>query len=155
MRSPTTNQCRKRLVTLVHVGKGKLGLDTDEYRDLLEYATGKTSAATMNVTELEAVLDAMKKLGFVASGAGRGRSLEVRPENIGGATPRQVYYIKGLWALASRAKSEESLRALILRIAGVDDIRFIPKGKASSVILALRDITKKAGYDPDGPRWGR
>jgi hypothetical protein len=62
---------------------------------------------------------------------------------------RQEYYIKGLWALASRAKDEKSLRKIIKRIAKVDDIRFLPRKAASAVILALRDICWKAGINPD------
>ena len=51
--------------------------------------------------------------------------------------------------MASRKKDEKSLRAMIKRIGHVDDIRFLKKTDATNVILALRDITKKAGFDPD------
>jgi len=151
MKSPAVNPRRKRLIQLIHVGRSKIGLADDDYRALLGGATGKSSSADMTVAELETVLQTMRKLGFVASGSGEEKGLTVRPENVGDASPRQIYYIKGLWALASKKKSEESLRAIIKRIAGVDDIRFVPRRSASAVILALRDIAEKAGYDPDGP----
>jgi len=151
MKSLSADPRRKRLIQLIHVARSKIGLADEDYRALLEGATGKSSSADMSLAELDAVLGVMRKLGFVSSGAGDGKSLAVSPENVGGASPRQVYYIKGLWALVSRRKSEESLKAVIKRIAGVDDIRFIPRRSASAVILALRDIAEKAGYDPDGP----
>jgi hypothetical protein len=53
--------------------------------------------------------------------------------------------------LASRKKDETSLRAMIKRIGGVEDIRFLKRTDAQKVILALRDITGKAGYNPDEP----
>jgi len=151
MKSRTADSRRKRLIQLIHVGRSKIGLADDNYRALLEGVTGKSSSADMTVAELETVLQTMRKLGFVAAGSGEEKGLAVRPENVGDASPRQIYYIKGLWALASRKKSEESLKAIIKRIAGVDDIRFVPKRSASAVILALRDIAERAGYDPDGP----
>jgi hypothetical protein len=141
---------RRRLVRLIHVGKGKLGLSDDSYVTILEGATGKTSSTEMTIAELEKVMVAMRAAGFVPTGSSWGRSLSVRPEDIGGATKRQVYYIKGLWALASRTKSEAGLRSIIKRIAGVDDLRFLPRAKASAIILALRDIAVKSGYEPDG-----
>jgi hypothetical protein len=54
--------------------------------------------------------------------------------------------------LASRKKDEASLRAMIKRGDRADDIRFLRKENARKVILALRDICRKAGYNPDGKR---
>jgi hypothetical protein len=69
-------------------------------------------------------------------------------------TARQEYYIRGLWDLASRVKDAASLRAMIRRIAGIDDISFLKKEDAQKVILALREITRAAGRDPDSPPAG-
>jgi hypothetical protein len=38
---------------------------------------------------------------------------------------------------------------MIKRIGKVDNISFLKKADAQKVILALRDITEKAGYNPD------
>lgn len=148
----TTDPRRARLVRLLHVGKSKIGLDDGSYRALLAGVSGKASSTELSVSELEAVLDAMRRLGFVPSGSAPGSSLEVGARTAGGATGRQLRYIKGLWALASRAKSEEALRALVRRVGGVEDLRFLDKWSATKIIQALRDIAVKAGYDPDGPR---
>ena len=64
-------------------------------------------------------------------------------------TAKQEYYIRGLWQLASRVKDEVSLHRMLKRIAGIDDLRFTPKNQATKLILALRDIAAKAGYNPD------
>ncbi|MDR0557353.1 MAG: hypothetical protein LBG43_05730 [Treponema sp.] len=47
-------------------------------------------------------------------------------------------------------QDERSLRRLIKRIGKVDDIRFLERKNAQKLILALRDITEKAGCNPDG-----
>jgi hypothetical protein len=55
-----------------------------------------------------------------------------------------------MWELAARNKSEAALNAFIKRIARVSHIRFLDIHTAQNVILALRDMMEKAGYDPDG-----
>jgi hypothetical protein len=62
---------------------------------------------------------------------------------------RQEYYIRGLWALAGRAKDEKSLRRMVKRIGKTGDIRFLSRQAARAVIPALRDICRKAGFNPD------
>ncbi len=44
---------------------------------------------------------------------------------------------------------EESLNAIILRVGRVIDISHLTVSNASKVILALRDICLKAGFNPD------
>jgi hypothetical protein len=53
--------------------------------------------------------------------------------------------------LASRAKDAKPLDRMVKRIGGVDNIRFLTRLAARKVILALRDIADKAGFDPDAP----
>lgn len=145
-----TGTGRARLVALLHVGRAKLGLSDDGYRALLEGSVGKSSAATMTVPELSAALEAMRTAGFTPSGSGRGRSLAPRPENVGGLTEEEVRYVKGMWALVARVKTEAALNAFVRRLTGVDDIRFVPRSKRLAVIIPLRAMMVKAGYDPDG-----
>jgi hypothetical protein len=44
---------------------------------------------------------------------------------------------------------------LIKRVGEADDIAFLPRRSASAVILALRDICWKAGFNPDSKDGGR
>lgn len=134
---------RCRLIKLIHIGKKKLDLDDEVYRALLLGVTGASSCRDCSLPELEQILAAMKKLGF------RPKHLPVKPLQRGRfCTEAQRSYIKGLWELASREKTERSLRSMIKRIAGVDDLRFLTKPGASKVILALRDIAQKAKFNP-------
>ncbi len=137
---------RTHLVKLIHIAKKELCLEDDVYRAVLFGVVGKTSCSACTIVELNEVFETLKKAGFKIR-----KKLPVQEKQRNHfCTERQRYYIKGLWELASQNKTEKSLSAIIKRIAGVDDLRFLKKEDATKVILALRDIAKQAGYDPDG-----
>jgi len=147
--APLSN--RQNKLAMIHVAKKAVGIPDDAYRHLLEGAAGVRSAAEMEFEgQFKAVMKAFENLGFKGP-AHRGikKTDTRRGRNREFITARQEYYIRGLWDLASRRRSESSLRAMIRRIAGVDDVRFLPLKSAQKVILALRDIAEKAGFDPD------
>jgi hypothetical protein len=85
----------------------------------------------------------MRRNGFEAA------PRRVTPQERGGATLEQLEYIKGMWQKCARNKSEAALHAFVNRIAGVWTLRFLTVHTARKVILALRDMMSKAGFDPD------
>jgi hypothetical protein len=99
----------------------------------------------MTIPQLNQALKVIKNVGFEIQ-----KKLPLRPEDIGNATPEQLEYIKGMWELAAVYKTEKALNAFIRRVAKVDNIRFLNVQGAQKVILALRAMMVKAGYDPDG-----
>jgi hypothetical protein len=138
-------------LALIHVAKKQLGLDEEAYRAILSGAGVSSAKEITTYEQLNAVMGAFLHLGFLPSGRKPGvkyRSAVSGTAN-GMISKRQEYYIRGLWDLASRAKDEKSLRRIIRRIGKVDDIAFLPRRSASAVILALRDICWKAGFNPD------
>jgi hypothetical protein len=146
---------QKKWIQILHVAKRECQLDEDAYRAVLAGACGVESASGIKTWEqYNAALTAFKKLGFrIHSKTGEPKLKETDTEikrNPAWITARQEYYIRGLWDLASRKKDLESLRKMIFRIGGVEDIRFLKRVNAQKVILALRDITEKAGFNPDG-----
>jgi len=134
---------RKKLVQLIHIGKSKMGLSDEAYRAFLEGITGKQSAANMTQRQLAAVLRAMRGNGFEQT------PNRVKPEEKGYATLAQLEYIKGMWAKCARNKSDKALLAFVDRIAHVNSLRFLTVHTARDVILALREMMIKAGFDPD------
>ena len=137
----------KHWVKIIHIAKAKTNLDDEAYRALLWGAAGVDSATEITTPEqYKAIMAGFARLGFTVTKR-KVESQATRPVHM--ITARQEYYIRGLWELASRAKDERSLRGICKRITGVDALSFCPKSKASALILALRDIAKKAGYDPD------
>jgi hypothetical protein len=146
MRSLTTENKRKKLIQLIHIGKAKAGMTDEAYRAFLAGACGRDSAAKMTIRQLETALKAMRGNGFEQTPD------RVKPEEKGLATLDQLEYIKGMWAACARNKSDKALTAFVKRIARVDALRFLDVDRARKVILALRDMMKKAGFDPDTSR---
>ena len=141
---------RKKLIQLIHIGRNKLALAGDVYRALLRGVCGKESCADMTIPELNRALKAVMAAGFRVE-----KKMPLKKEEIGRAGAEQLSYIKGMWELVARNKTEKALNAFVKRIARVDALRFLGVKEAQKVILALRAMTVKAGYDPDGiPRGG-
>ena len=132
---------------IIHVAKKQLGLDDAAYRAVLSGAGVTSSKEIRTEVQFNTVMSAFKQLGFKSTWIGR--RINTVAGTPGMISRRQEYYIKGLWTLASRAKDEKSLRRIIKRIGKVDDISFLSRRSASAVILALRDICWKAGFNPD------
>ena len=140
---------QKRWIQLIHVAKSKTGIDDDAYRAILQGSAGVDSAKEIaSWAQYKNVMSAFRNLGFKAQNKYSNKT-EKGDRNSDWITYKQEYYIRGLWGLASAKKNEQSLRAMCKRITGVDDLRFCPKDKATNLILALRDITEKAGFNPD------
>ena len=142
-------QNQKRLA-IIHLARKRLGLDDEAYRAILSGAGVSSSKDIETDAQFNTVMAAFVRLGFLPSGHG----VNKYRSTVSGANPamisrRQEYYIKGLWSLASRAKDEKSLRLMIKRIGKADDISFLSRRSASALILALRDICWKAGFNPD------
>jgi hypothetical protein len=120
-----------------------MGLTDDTYRAFLEGIAGKQSCADMTERQLEAVLRAMRRNGFEQ------KPCRVKGGEQGAANPAQLEYIKGMWQKCARNKSDGALLAFVNRIARVKSLRFLTVKTAQKVILALRDMMIKAGFDPD------
>ena len=135
---------RKKLIQLIHVAKSKLQMSDGDYRALLVGIGGKTSSAELTVAELEQVFKAFKSLGFTV------KKLPVTDLDRGLASDAQLAYIKGMWELVSREKTERSLNRFVRRITGAVHLRFLNVYSAQKVTIALRTMMIDAGYDPDG-----
>ena len=144
----TVNRKRNKY-SIIHVAKKQLGLDDAAYRAVLSGAGITSSKDIKTDAQFNTVMYAFQQLGFKSTSSRVGKYASTATGASGMITKPQEYYIKGLWALASRYKDEKSLRRMIKRIGKVDDISFLPRRSASAVILALRDICWKAGFNPD------
>lgn len=135
---------RSKIIQLIHIAKSQIGLSEEDYRAVLESTTKKTSCSDMSLFELNEVLKAMKKLGFKV------KKLETREEEIGwDASKAQMDYIKGMWELVARDKSDRALYKFIKRITGADHPRFMRSVDSQKVIVALRKMMVSAGLNPD------
>lgn len=135
---------RSKIIQLIHIAKSQIGLSDEDYRAVLESTTKKTSCSDMSLFELNEVLKAMKKLGFKV------KKLETKDNEIGwDASKEQMDYIKGMWELVARDKSDRALYKFIKRITGADHPRFMTAKDSQKVIIALRKMMADAGLNPD------
>jgi|UniRef100_A0A7C3E0I7 hypothetical protein len=123
---------------LIHTARRQLNLDDEAYRSILQGAAGVASSKDLQTSnQFDEVMKAFKNLGFRY----RQKQEVILPNR---ASKAQIAYIKKLWDLGSRTKTEAGLRHFLQRIAHVDHVNFLTKQQASAVILALQDVTKKA-----------
>ena len=135
---------RSKLIQLIHVAKKDVGLSDEDYRAVLESTAKKSSCSEMTLFELDQVLKAMRKLGF------RVKKLETKESELGWNTSKeQMDYIKGMWELVARNKTDRALYQFIKRITGASHPRFMNAEGAQKVILALRKMMTDAGLNPD------
>ena len=143
---------RNKKLAAIHIAKKELKLNEEAYRALLSGAGIYSASEIKTENQYKTIMQGFKNLGYVLNKKNNTNYNFKKKRSGGGVdriTARQEYYIRGLWDLASRVKNEESLNALILRIGKVIDISHLTVFNARKVILALRDICRKAGFNPD------
>lgn len=125
-------------IKLIHTARRQLGLDDDAYRAILLGAAGiESSKEIASESQFNEIMQAFKNIGFKYQ-----KKQEIILPNR--ASKAQIAYIKRLWDLGSRSKTESGLRQFLRRIGHVDDVNFLTKQQASAVILALEDILRKS-----------
>ena len=125
-----TQNKRKKLIQLIHIGKQKLNLTEDAYRALLDGVCGKESCSKMTMKELEQTLKAIKSGGFVVKSN--------RANGFGKATPAQIEELKRTWQAKARVKTEEAMNRFGKRITGVDSYGFYTVKDIQKVIIAAK-----------------
>jgi hypothetical protein len=141
---------RKEKLSLIHIAKKETGITNEAYRLLLEGAAGINSAAEIVYEDqFSAVMQAFANLGF-KSRKKQGKTTS-RPEwpDTWGCTEDQRAKIEVMWKTCARNPSDRALRAFVKRIAHVDSPVFLRPYLARKVIIALGDMMRKAGFDPD------
>ena len=136
---------KSKLIQLIHVGKTKLGLDDELYREVLESCTGKTSSKDLTIQQLEVVLNRFKQLGF-----------EVESKEKTGvanlADDAQSKLIRHLWlqlhsAGQVRNGSEKALAKFVENKVGVSALQFLSTKSAEMIITHLRQWCKRCGIE--------
>ncbi|MGY3943362.1 gp16 family protein [Aeromonas tecta] len=137
----------KRLLKLVQVGRRELSLDEEDYRALLESVTGARSAKDLKAAQLEAVVKAMKGLGFkVKVSATSHRS----PPSTAHVQAPEVRKLRAVWITMSQDGllhdgSEDALGSFIRRMTananggvGINRAEWLTSVQAERVLEALK-----------------
>ena len=138
----------------IHAARRQLGLAEEEYRDLLQAWTGKSSAAKLSEKERRFVIDCFRKMGFRRLPAAERRAGDPqirhrlwRAGDLGRLTIAEddkpmVKKIKVLWLQLHRADkvreaTPAALAAFVKRQTGIASVDWLVPEKAGAVIEAL------------------
>ncbi|MYM80558.1 DUF1018 domain-containing protein [Duganella sp. FT50W] len=137
MRAKNSEQQRKADLALIHVAKKALQLDDDAYRAILVNVTGKSSSASLNTDERQAVLDRFKKVGFKIEKNNAGRT---KPK----AAPQRAQLVNKIEAQLADAKRPWAYAdGMAKRICGIERIEFCQSEHLVKIIAALSYDAKR------------
>ncbi|KGF30464.1 gp16 family protein [Oligella urethralis] len=128
---------KARLIRLIKIAQRELGMDDETYRAILMKTGNKDSSTKLTVSELERVLEHMKKCGF---------KVVPKSKKIGKMTmanDEQSKMIRGLWLELHRLgavknPSEYSLSRYVKRITGNDLLQWTTSEQKSKTIETLK-----------------
>ena len=139
----------KRLLKIVQVGRRELGLDDEDYRALLESVTGARSAKGLSAAKLDAVITAMKGMGFKVKGGAQVNGRRSPPSSAKVQAP-EVRKVRAIWITMYndgfvRDGSDDALGSYIKRMtananggAGIARPEWLTAAQAERVLEALK-----------------
>ncbi len=138
------DELRHRQLAAIHIGKKKLALDDEAYRTIVRMIGGAESGSAANLDDQgrRAVLDEMRRLGFVdgkvkRSHAGRPRNMDSPDRGAQlGKIEAMLLEANRLWAYAD---------AIARRICGVEKIAWCTSEQLRKVIAALVSNARREG----------
>ena len=141
---PSKSQARRRLYTLLAVGKKELAWDENTYRSFLaaqgaKELKGKISASTLDYGSLFSAVEAMKKLGFKVKGS---------KNSMPAAKQKQISKITALWISLSetgaiRNPSPAAMHRWCARISGKHRLEWADTAALSNCIESLKALEKR------------
>lgn len=136
--SKDTNSQKQRLIRLIHVARRELGMEEDSYRQVLMSVAGVSSTSKMTLTQLNAVVEHLKKAGFKVRSKVQGKT-QSRPLDQAETSKK----IRALWLMlhqlgAVKDPSERALARYVARITSVDALQWLSAEHASQVIETLK-----------------
>ena len=142
---------KQHLVKMLNIAKSQLHMADESYRALLaHHASGKTSSTQLTALELQAVLDAMIKLGFKLAK----KPFKADPKRLSPASsegPKDIRaVIRAVWVFMAKAKflkngSETALNSWVQRMTaelnggiGIAEVQWLQDDMATKVLESLK-----------------
>jgi phage gp16-like protein len=130
----SSNQ-KMRLIQVIHVAKGQLGMDDDTYRNMLKQLTQKDSTKQLTVPQLNRVIAHLQGLGFKIQS-------KANPKQVAAKDP-QSQKIRALWRELHEIgqvndPSEAALSKYVKRITSIESLAWLNTEQASQVIETLK-----------------
>lgn len=130
----SSNQ-KMRLIQVIHVAKGQLGMDDDTYRNMLKQLTQKDSTKQLTIGQLSRIITHLQGLGFKIQS--KTKSKQVAPQD------PQSQKIRALWRNLHEVgqvndPSEAALSKYVKRITSIESLAWLNTEQASQVIETLK-----------------
>lgn len=138
---------RRASLAGIHVGAKALGLDDDDYRDLLERVVGVRSASQCTDAQLGRIMDELRRLGFT-----RGDRPAARRATHPIARKARALWISLYQLGAIENASERALEAFAKRQLGIDRLAWADQSRSNALIEALKAIGERHGWRQAGER---
>lgn len=145
---------RRRQLAIIHMAKVELRLSEDQYRDLVYQVGGVESAAALDLSGLNRLIQHFTDLGFqVRVPAAKG--VKLSPPSRNKQFKEGADKIRALWIElgktgALRDPSEEGLRRFVARLTGNDRLEWLRVEQASKAIEALKSWLERAKRERNG-----
>lgn len=128
------------LLAKVHIAKAQLGLDDEQYRDIVRRVTGKESASQCRYSQLVDLINEFKVLGWKT----------VQKQAFRKAPSDPVKKIYALWGKlqklgAVQSTDKTALDAFVKKYTGIDSVQWIAPEQQSRIIEILKQWLKRIG----------
>ncbi|MEL6487554.1 MAG: regulatory protein GemA [Pseudomonadota bacterium] len=146
------DQRRRVMLAKVHIGKKDLGLDDDDYRQILQDETGHSSAGDCDVAQLDRVVRRFEARGWKPLPKARGGA---RPASHPMAKKARALWISLHQLGVVRERDEKALEAFAKRQLKCEKLAWAKQSHGGKLIEALKDMAAKAGWaqvDENGKR---
>lgn len=160
---------RKRLIKLIHIAKAQLGLDEEDYRDLLQVIGGVDSSKNLDLQGFHLVIAELERLGFKV-GTGRtkgGKSLSPKTRHLSEEERKPSAVLVAIWIEMGKAgviedASHEALQGFVRKmikglqvpLPGVDILDTLTWQQVNACRKGLeswrdRELAKRGDLTPD------
>ncbi len=137
-----SQQRRKAMLGKVHVQKKQLGLDEDDYRQILMQETGHASARDCTERQLEKVLGRFAALGAKPLAKPAAKGVAQNPM----ARKARALWISLYHLGAVRSRDEKALEAFAKRQIGCERLIWAKQSDGYKLIEALKKMAEKDGW---------
>lgn len=128
---------RKSLIAMVHIAKGRMGMDDETYRAWLEKQTGKKSSADLSDNQLALIVKSLRAAGLLDEPAAKAKVIAGkganRPTDAQWKTARGLVKKIGL----DGGLDGDEFATFVKRITKVDSPRFLTKASMANVLIGL------------------
>lgn len=127
------------LLAKIHIAKKDLGLDDDQYRDILRRITGKDSASKCSYTQMANVIEEFKSLGWKT--VKKKKAFRTAPTD-------QIKKIYALWGElqqlgAVKTTDKTALDAFCKKYTDVDCVQWLDPAQQQKIIEILKKWIKR------------